>query len=121
VAERLAACGLSHRRVAAFVLRGFGIKWSVGVVIPAQNEETTIEACIASVVQALAQERTDHWVVVVADLCNDRTVERARRALGRHGEVIEVRGQVRRDGPPGGRCQRPRALETSRSLANMAG
>jgi glycosyltransferase involved in cell wall biosynthesis len=65
-------------------------KWSVGVVIPARNEETTIGPCIGSVVKSLARAGVDHWVVVVADLCADRTVERARRALGIVGEVIEV-------------------------------
>jgi cellulose synthase/poly-beta-1,6-N-acetylglucosamine synthase-like glycosyltransferase len=65
-------------------------KWSVGVVIPAQNEETTIQSCVNSVLKSLARAGVDHWVVVVADLCVDRTVERARRALGSAGEVIEV-------------------------------
>jgi cellulose synthase/poly-beta-1,6-N-acetylglucosamine synthase-like glycosyltransferase len=65
-------------------------KWSVGVVIPAQNEQTTIESCIASVLTSLAGAGVDQWVVVVADHCADRTVERARGALGSAGEVIEV-------------------------------
>jgi cellulose synthase/poly-beta-1,6-N-acetylglucosamine synthase-like glycosyltransferase len=65
--------------------------WSVGVVIPAQNEETTIESCISSVLSSLAQAAvTDHRIVVVADHCTDSTVERARRALGAEGEVLEV-------------------------------
>ena len=65
-------------------------KWSVGVVIPAQNEETTIESCIGSVLGSLARAGVTHWVVVVADHCTDCTVGRARRALGNAGEVIEV-------------------------------
>jgi cellulose synthase/poly-beta-1,6-N-acetylglucosamine synthase-like glycosyltransferase len=76
--------------------------WSVGVVIPAQDEETTIESCIRSVLGSLARAGVDHWVVVVADHCSDRTVERARRALGKGGEVIEVSvrsaGAARREG-----------------------
>lgn len=77
-------------------------KWSVGVVIPAQNEETTVEPCIRSVLGALARAAVDHWIVMVADHCSDRTVERARRALGNAGEVIEVSvrsaGAARRQG-----------------------
>jgi len=65
-------------------------KWYVGVVIPAHNEEATIESCIASVLGSLARVGVDHWVVVVADHCTDSTVGLARRALGDAGEVIEV-------------------------------
>jgi glycosyltransferase involved in cell wall biosynthesis len=65
-------------------------RWSVGVVIPAQNEEATIECCIRSVLAALAKAAVAHWVVVVADDCTDRSVERARSALGNAGEVAEV-------------------------------
>lgn len=77
-------------------------KWSVGVVIPAQNEETTVELCIRSVLGSLARAAVDHWIVVAADHCSDRTVERSRRALGHAGEVIEVSvrsaGAARRQG-----------------------
>jgi len=77
-------------------------KWSVGVVIPAQNEEATIESCIGSVLRSLARVGVDHWVVVVADHCSDSTVELARRALGNAGEVLEVSvrsaGAARRQG-----------------------
>jgi cellulose synthase/poly-beta-1,6-N-acetylglucosamine synthase-like glycosyltransferase len=77
-------------------------KWFVGVVIPAQNEETTVEGCIRSVLDSLAKARVDHWIVVVADHCTDRTVKRARRALGSSGEVTEVgvssAGAARREG-----------------------
>ena len=79
------------------------ISWSIGVVVPAQNEETTIEPCIHSVLRSLARAGVEkHWIAVVADQCSDRTVERARRALGRHGEVVEVdvksAGAARREG-----------------------
>lgn len=65
--------------------------WCVGVVIPARNEESTIETCIKSVLRALSKAGVGkHWIVVVADHCTDRTVERARRALQCAGEVLEV-------------------------------
>jgi cellulose synthase/poly-beta-1,6-N-acetylglucosamine synthase-like glycosyltransferase len=77
-------------------------RWSVGVVIPAQNEETTIESCIRSVLSSLGRAGVDHWVVVVADHCSDRTVELARNTLRGAGEVIEVgvraAGAARRKG-----------------------
>jgi cellulose synthase/poly-beta-1,6-N-acetylglucosamine synthase-like glycosyltransferase len=77
-------------------------KWAVGVVVPARNEEMTIDSCIHSVLRALAGAGVDYWVVVVADHCTDRTVERARRTLGNVGEVIEVNaksaGASRREG-----------------------
>jgi cellulose synthase/poly-beta-1,6-N-acetylglucosamine synthase-like glycosyltransferase len=77
-------------------------QWSVSVVIPAQNEESTVEYCIRSVLSALAKAGVDHWIVLVADDCTDRTVERARRALGSSGEVAEVSfrsaGAARREG-----------------------
>jgi cellulose synthase/poly-beta-1,6-N-acetylglucosamine synthase-like glycosyltransferase len=88
--------------VAAGAMNRLKTRWSVGVVIPAQNEETTIDCCICSVLGALAKAGVDHWVVVVADDCTDRTVERARRALGSTGEVAEVSlrsaGAARREG-----------------------
>jgi cellulose synthase/poly-beta-1,6-N-acetylglucosamine synthase-like glycosyltransferase len=65
--------------------------WSIGVIIPACNEEDTIEACIASVLDALNTARIErYWIVVVADDCGDRTVERAERAVGGAGEVVTV-------------------------------
>src|ERR1700759_1082872 len=77
--------------------------WTVGVIIPACNEQETIEACIASVLQALhAAEVEEYWIVVIADDCHDRTVERAQRALGSRGEVAIVKfnsaGAARRAG-----------------------
>jgi cellulose synthase/poly-beta-1,6-N-acetylglucosamine synthase-like glycosyltransferase len=66
-------------------------EWSVGVVVPACNEESTIEACIDSICTALdsCSAVDSSWIVVVADSCRDRTVERARARLGERGEVIE--------------------------------
>jgi cellulose synthase/poly-beta-1,6-N-acetylglucosamine synthase-like glycosyltransferase len=65
--------------------------WSVGVVVPACNEEATIEACVVSIRDALAAcaEAASSWIVVVADSCADSTVELARAALGDSGTVIE--------------------------------
>jgi cellulose synthase/poly-beta-1,6-N-acetylglucosamine synthase-like glycosyltransferase len=67
------------------------LAWSVGVVIPAQNEEGTIAGCIASVLQSHEHCAFDEdlWIVVVADACSDHTAEAARSALGGTGEVIE--------------------------------
>ena len=77
--------------------------WSVGVVIPAQNEEMTIESCIRSVQGSLAKAGVaNHWIVVAADACTDRTAARARRVLGSAGDVLEVdfksAGAARREG-----------------------
>ena len=77
--------------------------WSVGVIIPACNEEATIGACIDSVLSALRKARIDnHWIVVVADSCTDETVKRAEMALGSAGEVaiVELKsaGAARRAG-----------------------
>jgi cellulose synthase/poly-beta-1,6-N-acetylglucosamine synthase-like glycosyltransferase len=77
--------------------------WSVGVIIPAQNEELTTEKCIETVLDSLAQANVGNsWLVVVADGCTDRTVDLARRALGLRGEVLEIHarsaGAARRAG-----------------------
>jgi cellulose synthase/poly-beta-1,6-N-acetylglucosamine synthase-like glycosyltransferase len=67
--------------------------WSIGVVIPARNEEATIGACIRSVLVAGSnhQRRGELWIVVVADDCSDRTASIARGAMGSCGQVIEAR------------------------------
>jgi cellulose synthase/poly-beta-1,6-N-acetylglucosamine synthase-like glycosyltransferase len=69
--------------------------WSLAIVVPACNEEATIEACIAAIRAARAGARCieSAWIVVVADSCADRTAPLARRALGTDGEVIECRVQ----------------------------
>jgi cellulose synthase/poly-beta-1,6-N-acetylglucosamine synthase-like glycosyltransferase len=65
--------------------------WSVGVVIPAQNEEISIERCIQSVARACDKSPRcgRRWIVVVADSCTDFTVSAARLSLQGRGEVIE--------------------------------
>ena len=64
--------------------------WSVGIVIPARNEQETIDACIDSIVMSCRHARlTDFRIVIVADSCTDSTAERARRALCDVGELIE--------------------------------
>jgi cellulose synthase/poly-beta-1,6-N-acetylglucosamine synthase-like glycosyltransferase len=66
-------------------------EWTVGVVVPARDEEDSIRECLASIRASLencARVRSS-WIVVVADSCCDRTAACARAALGRTGEVIE--------------------------------
>lgn len=65
--------------------------WTVGVVIPACDEESSIRGCIHSVRAALTFAHVaDSWIVVVADNCSDRTAQAAQAALGDCGEVIVV-------------------------------
>lgn len=64
--------------------------WSIGIVVPAQNEEASIEPCIDSIRRSCAAAQLlDYWIVIVADSCTDDTVPRARRALNGVGEIIE--------------------------------
>jgi len=64
--------------------------WSVGIVIPAQNEQDTIEPCIESILESCRYSRLeDLRIVVVADSCKDLTAIRAQRLLGRDGELLE--------------------------------
>lgn len=67
-----------------------GGAWTVGIVVPAQNEEATIERCIRSVLASCdASERcSEGWMVLVADRCTDRTAEFARDAIGSRGDVL---------------------------------
>lgn len=66
-------------------------RWCVGIVVPARNEEQTVVECIDSIRRACegAAAAARCWTVVVSDHSSDRTTERARGALGSHGEVIE--------------------------------
>jgi cellulose synthase/poly-beta-1,6-N-acetylglucosamine synthase-like glycosyltransferase len=65
--------------------------WSIGIVIPAQNEEATIARCIASVIDAIREcgRPAAGWIVVAADSCTDATAANARRAMEGCGEIIE--------------------------------
>lgn len=65
--------------------------WTVGVVVPARDEEDHIDECLAGIRMSLEREPAvrSSWIVVVADSCSDSTGERARAALGNKGEVIE--------------------------------
>jgi glycosyltransferase involved in cell wall biosynthesis len=77
--------------------------WSIAIVVPAQNEEANIEACIESIRSSCEAARLrDYWMVIVADSCTDDTVPRARRAVGDVGEVLECNarsaGSARRVG-----------------------
>ncbi len=65
--------------------------WCVGVMVPAHNEESSIERCVDSIVKAVAHaEIARSWLVVVADGCTDRTAELAQAALAGRGEVLRV-------------------------------
>lgn len=64
--------------------------WRVGVVIPAHNEELTVESCLRATLESLDQcGNAGGWVVVVADSCHDSTVSLARATLGARGTVLE--------------------------------
>lgn len=64
--------------------------WSVGVVIPACNEEDSIVACLHAVFLTLDRCLVKaSWVVVVADSCADASADLARSALGSRGAVVE--------------------------------
>lgn len=53
---------------------------SVGVIVPAHNEQDLLPSCLASLCRAARALRgMPVHVVVVADACRDRTVEAARR------------------------------------------
>jgi glycosyltransferase involved in cell wall biosynthesis len=89
-------------------------RWSVAVVIPARDEEATIEAAVGSVRRALrrAEHRVERaLIVVVADTCVDDTVRRAERRLGRSGVVLTT---------PVGRVGASRALGTSHVLGVLS-
>ena len=76
---------------------------AVAVIVPAHDEEATIEACIQSVLAALAHARpAASTVVVVADACSDRTAALAGEVLRTRGAVVEIDdscvGTARRSG-----------------------
>jgi cellulose synthase/poly-beta-1,6-N-acetylglucosamine synthase-like glycosyltransferase len=90
VDQRRPATRISARHLAAQVKAAEYPFWSIGIVVPAQNEEASIEPCIQSIRRSCetAQLR-DYWIVVVADSCTDETLPRARLALEGVGEVLE--------------------------------
>jgi glycosyltransferase involved in cell wall biosynthesis len=66
------------------------LPWSVGVVVPANNEEQSIDACIVSILASCRHaDLEDYFIAVVADSCSDQTSARASRALGGRGKLIE--------------------------------
>jgi cellulose synthase/poly-beta-1,6-N-acetylglucosamine synthase-like glycosyltransferase len=65
-------------------------RWSVGVVVPAQNAEMSVGPCIESIRGSCESAQLgDYWIAIVADSCSDDTVARARRAVDGVGEVLE--------------------------------
>ena len=79
---------LAPRVVMAATRGEFAGPVTVTVLIPAHNEEASVGQTIASLLQ---QSRSPDRVIVVADNCTDRTVERARAA---GVEVIESVGNT---------------------------
>jgi len=64
--------------------------WSIGIVVPAQNEAASIESCIHAIRRSCETAQLhDYWIVIVADSCTDDTLPRARRAVQGVGEVLE--------------------------------
>ena len=64
--------------------------WSIGIVVPAQNEEASIEQCVESIRRSCAGAGLrDYWIVIVADSCTDETLLRARRAVAGVGQALE--------------------------------
>jgi dolichol-phosphate mannosyltransferase len=59
----------------------------LSVVIPAHDEEGSIEATLSAVVEALEREGIDHEVVVVDDASTDRTREIVERVAQAHPTV----------------------------------
>jgi glycosyltransferase involved in cell wall biosynthesis len=52
---------------------------SIGVIVPAHNEQELLPACLASLRRAARALRTPVHLVVVADACQDLTAQAARR------------------------------------------
>jgi hypothetical protein len=70
--------------------------WHVAVLIPARNEEMLLERCLHSV--ETARQRLPAGVtsdvIVVADSCNDRTLEIARGMLGNRGLAVKCEAGI---------------------------
>jgi glycosyltransferase involved in cell wall biosynthesis len=56
---------------------------AVGVVVPARDEEATVQRCLRRIRRALDRlpEPVDHSVVLIADRCADRTAELAEQVF----------------------------------------
>lgn len=67
--------------------------WSIGIVVPARDEDERIGACLRSLRRAAARVDADHLrIVVVADGCVDRTAEVAGRSLTARDEIVTTAG-----------------------------
>jgi hypothetical protein len=60
--------------------------WSVGIVIPAHNEERLVARCLRSVLAL--QLDIPSWIVLVADRCSDKTGTIGEHILQGRGEVV---------------------------------
>src|SRR4051794_15856205 len=70
-----------------------GVKLSV--VIPAHNEEATVGATVAAVVERLEQEGIDHEVLVIDDASSDGTADVVGRIAERNPRVRCLRSHYK--------------------------
>jgi glycosyltransferase involved in cell wall biosynthesis len=67
--------------------------WSVGVVVPAHDEEASIVQCLTSILAAVADADVPPGrvhIAVAADGCDDATASVAREVLDGFGSVVEL-------------------------------
>jgi cellulose synthase/poly-beta-1,6-N-acetylglucosamine synthase-like glycosyltransferase len=66
-------------------------EWAFAAVVPAHNEQHTIERCVSSILRSAGVAGVgDVWIVVAADDCTDHTVALAKEILQHRGEIVEV-------------------------------
>jgi hypothetical protein len=65
---------------------------SVGIVVPARDEEHSIEECVTALETSRAQlpSQIDTFLVLVLDACADQTRARASRVLRQEHEIVNV-------------------------------
>lgn len=70
-------------------LTASGSGWAIGIVVPARDEATSLEACLASILDAAVPPGAQRWIVLVADRCTDATALLGEQLLaGGGGEVV---------------------------------